>query len=195
MEGDIIQYFCFVIITEGNMIKGYITVDRRHLCNIISICNFRWGIHDFEYTLCTCNICDQLIIEITQIHNRIPEHGDVGTECNQKTNLFCPNAKNSKSDIKHGDRSESPTKINNRIKAVCNAYRIHKAVTVFFEQSLKSSSCFGFCRKALYNSNTGHIFMNVSIQIRRFFTKNQPAFMCLNLNHPDSDCHNRNRNQ
>ena len=54
----------------------------RNVCRIHDIC---LCIQNIKNSLRRRQVCHQIIVKITQIHNRVPEHIDVRAECNQKS--------------------------------------------------------------------------------------------------------------
>ena len=118
IKADIAQNACFVIIAERNMVKGYIAFDRRHLCDFFTVSDFGRCVHDFKYTLCACDVRDQLIIEVGEVHDRVPEHGNIGTESDQKTDLLHTDSQNCDTDIEHGNGAQSPAEVDDGVETV-----------------------------------------------------------------------------
>ena len=56
------------------MPKADSTCDLRHLASCLPVSQVRLRVKNLKNTLCSCNIRHKLIIEITEVHDRSPEH-------------------------------------------------------------------------------------------------------------------------
>ena len=69
-----------VLIGKAHMGKGHLSFDGRDFRHIFFVGDSCPGIHDFKNPLGPGNVGDNLVIKIAEIHNRVPEHGDVAAE-------------------------------------------------------------------------------------------------------------------
>ena len=60
----------------------YTALDRRHFNNVLCIGNIGFGIQYLKDTFCTGYIGNQLVIEVTEVHDRLPEHRNISTKGN-----------------------------------------------------------------------------------------------------------------
>ena len=111
MEAHLIQDFGYAVIGKSDLIEHHISLYLGKLLHIILIGDSRGGIHNFKYPFRTCYVGYHLVIEIAQVHNRMPEHGNISSEGNKGTDghLFRPDYDNS-CEIK-GNNTDSPAKI------------------------------------------------------------------------------------
>ena len=82
MKADIIQDFSCIIIGEAYVGEVYTALDRRHFNNVFRIGNTGFGIQYLKDTFCTGYIGNQLVIEVTEVHDRLPEHRNISTKGN-----------------------------------------------------------------------------------------------------------------
>ena len=112
MEADFVQHLYRAVIGEGYLIKIHFPLNGRQLLHALPVRNGGGGIHDFKDTFRAGNVCNHLIIEITQIHNRMPEHGNVGAEGNKGTDGYLIHADDQNSCKIQRYGAKSPAKIN-----------------------------------------------------------------------------------
>ncbi len=93
VEAYVIENICVFVIGESNMLKVYGTDNFRHLCHAVSIHDFRAGVQNLKDSFRTGNVCNQLVIKVAQVHNRLPEHGDIGAECDKGSYRHVVNTK------------------------------------------------------------------------------------------------------
>ena len=67
------------------MIEGNSSFDRRQLGHAVSIGNFRLCVQNLKNTFGSGDIGDDLVVEVAQVHDRIPKHRNIGAECDQDT--------------------------------------------------------------------------------------------------------------
>ncbi len=85
VEAHIIENVCVFVIGESNMFKVYCTDNFRHLCHAVGVHDFRASVENLKDSLCAGNVCNQLVIKVAQVHDWLPEHGNIGAKCNKGT--------------------------------------------------------------------------------------------------------------
>ena len=138
----------------------------RQFYHIFSITDIRIGIQNIKNPLCCGQIGNYLIIEITQIHDWIPEHINISSKRHKKSyrDPRCPHIFDA-DQIEH-HRSDSPTEIHSRAKHIRTRTRADKRSSVFSREFPERFSRLVFCRKALYYAHSRNIFMDKRVQIR-----------------------------
>ena len=185
-EINIFKNIYIFFITEGNVLKVNLSLDCRHLLCILAAGNHRLLINNFKNTLSTAGRINKLVVKVTQIHNRLPEHSHVASKGNVSSNGNAFNSKqlNSYHIQRHG--SNAPAQINPGTKAVAPAYCAEKLAAVIPNQLLESLVSFLLGAEALNNLNARKIFVYKGIHIRRLLTFCLPVLFCHNRNQKNS---------
>ena len=141
------------------------------LYGVYSNCIFFVGycrlcVENLENALGSRNAGNNLIVELAQALNRLPEHSDVSAERKKCTDRNAFNAHNLDADPVHGKNAETPRKVDNRKVSVCPAAGVYKTVAVFISKLPESAVSFFFSKKTLHNFYAGKVFADESAHIR-----------------------------
>ena len=188
MEGYILQDVNLIVIGKAYVLENDIPFHGRH-DRIVFIRNFRFGIEYLKDTFSSCKIGDDLVIKITQVHDRTPEHTDISAKGDKGTKGYLICTKNADADKVHGSNTKTPGKINNGAKTVIHAAGSYERMSVFFYQHTKGFCSFLLSRKALDDPDAGNIFVDKGIQIGSFFTEDLPALVGDRLDQPHTKSH------
>ena len=101
-KGEIVQHCLIRFIAEGNVIKGDLTLDRFHLHCIRCITYHHRLIQCLKDSLQISNIIDEVVEDIAQVHNRLPESGGVGRNRHNGTEACISRAEDHQSEDKDG---------------------------------------------------------------------------------------------
>ena len=182
-----------LVIGKGHVGKFDFSLDIRKFFHVLIIVNIRVRIQNIKDTLCRRQIRHYLIVKVAQIHDWIPKHIDIGSECNQKTNghLRCTDVLDAHK-IEH-HRAEAPAEINGRSKQIGPCTGFDKGISVLLYQILEDFAGLLLCGKALYNPHSCNILMHICIEVGGFLPSNLPQLMRRCLNCKDCNDHDRNR--
>ncbi len=108
IKAHVIQNLHIILIGKVHMGKGYPAFDRRKRKRFRCITDGTFRIHNFKDTFGGSQIGNDLGVKVAQIHNRVPEHTDVGAKGHQRTDRYRLDSQNFDSNIVHGGKAESP---------------------------------------------------------------------------------------
>ena len=172
--------------------KFNLSLHLRQFPDIRRVNDIRFRIQDIKNSFRRRQICHQIIVKITEIHNRVPEHIDVCTKCNQQSDRhFLKSEETHAYKIKH-HRTKSPTEVDDRSEHIRVPHRIHKGLLMFIGQISENLPCLILRTKALHDIHARNILVHISIQIRGFLTENLPTLMRRRLHEPNAQRHHRN---
>ncbi len=193
LKAYIVKYLCILVIGKGYILKFHLTPHFRKLCHALAVGNLRLRVKYLKNTLRARNVRNQLIVEIAQVHNRVPEHRNIGSERHQCSDRSHLRAEHFHADIVHAQRPEPPAEIYHRSECIRKAAGIHKGTAMLGKQLIKGFLRFVLRGKTLDYAHPRHILMDKGIQVRTFLAVNLPARMGFRLHNQHADNHQRQR--
>ena len=107
-----------VAIGKGNVVEGNGAFDRRKLAHAGIVRYLRFGIQNLENPFRTGDIGDDLIIKIAQVHDRAPEHRDIGAEGDERADGYLIGTKDNDARKIQGNGTEPPAEVDDGAESV-----------------------------------------------------------------------------
>ena len=111
-EVYVLKNIYIISITEGNMLKHNASLDCRHCPGPSLTGNYRLLVNNFKDTLGTTGRIYKLVVKITEVQNRLPEHSDIASKGNVSTNRNTFNSEQFNTNHIKCHGSDTPAQIN-----------------------------------------------------------------------------------
>ncbi len=117
-EAHVVQDVCTAVVGKRDMGEADFPRNGRDDGHVPGIGDFRFGIHDFKDPFRTRYIGDELGVEIAQIGNGVPKHGNIAAEGDKRTHGNPVGSYNPDTgEIEH-DRTDAPAQIDDGTEGV-----------------------------------------------------------------------------
>ena len=171
------------------MVKDHLAPNGGKLLYAFRIGDGRRGVHDFKNPLGSGYIGDHLVVKVAQIHDRVPEHGNIGSERKEGSHGYPARAQHNNPHEIQGKQADGPAQVNDRPYGVVEPYRVDKGIPMLFCQIPEGVHGFGFRAEALDDPDAGKVLVHEGIQVGGFLPVDLPSFMGMGLDVPDSRGH------
>ena len=100
------------------MVEDHLAPDGRKLLRARPVRDGGRGVHDLEDPFRAGDIGDHLVVKIAQVHDRVPEHGNIGSEGKEGSHGYPPRAQHYKSNEIQGKQADGPAQVDDRANGV-----------------------------------------------------------------------------
>ena len=145
------------------MVKDHLALNGRKLLYALPIGDGGRGVHDFKYPLRAGDVGDHLVVKVAQVHDRVPEHGNIGSERQEGSHGYPARAEHHDSHKIQGKQADGPAQVDDRAHGVIETDCVHKGIPVLLCQIPEGVHGFGFCAEALDDPDAGKILMHECI--------------------------------
>ena len=145
------------------MVEDHLALNGRKLLYVLPVGDGGRGVHDFKNTLRSGNVGDHLIVKVAQVHDRIPEHGNIGSERQEGSYGYPACAEHHNSHEIQGKQADGPAQVDDRTYGVVEPDRVYKGIPVLLCQIPEGVHGFGFCAEALDDPDAGKVLVYESV--------------------------------
>ena len=173
------------------MPEAHLSFDRRHLYHAVLVRDLRLRVHDFKYPLCGGDICDDLVVKIAQVHDRVPEHTDIGSECDEGSDGNPVGSKDTNPGKVKGDHAEPPAQVDGGAQRIVDPYCADESGSVLPYQLSEGVLGFPLRREALDHTDSGHVLVHKGVEVGCLFPEDLPALVRKGLDQGEHQRHQR----